>query len=121
MFEDLEASPGTGRHFFMGSRRNIRRLRSKQFSVFVIKILVPDPDPDWMWIPQSLHPDPKFSESGTADGLDRLQKKVSTLIKKKIKFSSYIKKIQSGAAKSYMRKGFLIYEEMRNEEAVSHI
>ncbi len=34
-----------------------------------------------------------------------------TLIKKKIKFSSYI---QSGAvANSYMRKSFLIYEEMR--------
>ncbi len=37
------------------------------------------------------------------------------------------KEIQSGAvAKSYMRKGFVIYEEMRkyfpiNEEAVSHI
>jgi hypothetical protein len=37
------------------------------------------------------------------------------------------KEIQSGAeAKSYMRKGFLIYEEMRKyfsifEEAVSHI
>jgi hypothetical protein len=37
------------------------------------------------------------------------------------------KEIQSGAvAKSYMRKGFLIYEEMRkyfpiHEEAVSHI
>ncbi len=50
-----------------------------------------------------------------------------TLIKKKIKFSSYIKKIQSGAvAKSYMRKGFLIYKEMRKyfpiyEEAFSHI
>ncbi len=61
------------------------------------------------------------------------------LIKNKIKFSSYalIKKenqifliyreSQSGAvAKSYMRKGFLIYEEMRkyfhiNEEAVSYI
>jgi hypothetical protein len=43
----------------------------------------------------------------------------------KIKFSSY-KEIQSGAvAKSYMRKGFLMYEEMRKyfpiyEEAVSH-
>jgi hypothetical protein len=37
-----------------------------------------------------------------------------TLIKKKIKFSSYKRKIQSGTvAKSYMRKGFLIYEEMR--------
>jgi hypothetical protein len=36
----------------------------------------------------------------------------ATLIKKKIKFSSY-REIQSGAvAKSYMRKGFLIYEEM---------
>ena len=32
------------------------------------------------------------------------------------------KEIQSEAvAKSYMRKGFLIYEEMRNDEAVSHI
>jgi hypothetical protein len=38
----------------------------------------------------------------------------STLIKNKIKFSSYIRKFRSGAvAKSYMRKGFLIYEEMR--------
>jgi hypothetical protein len=43
------------------------------------------------------------------------------------KNSSYIRKFQSGAvAKSYMRKGFLIYEEMRKyfpiyEEAVSHI
>jgi hypothetical protein len=50
-----------------------------------------------------------------------------TLIKKKIKFSLIYKEIQSGAvAKSYMRKGFLIYEEMRKyfpiyEEAVSHI
>jgi hypothetical protein len=50
-----------------------------------------------------------------------------TLIKKKIKFSSYIRKFISGAvAKSYMRIGFLIYEEMRKycpiyEEAVSHI
>ncbi len=36
-----------------------------------------------------------------------------TLIKKKIKFSSYNKEIQNGAvAKSYMKKGFLIYEEM---------
>jgi hypothetical protein len=47
----------------------------------------------------------------------------SALIKK---FLIY-KEIQSGAvAKSYMRKGFLIYEEMRkyfpiHEEAVSHI
>jgi hypothetical protein len=50
-----------------------------------------------------------------------------TLIKNKIKFSSYKKEIHTGAvAKSYMRKGFLIYEEMRKylaifEEAVSHI
>jgi hypothetical protein len=51
-----------------------------------------------------------------------------TLLKKKIKFSSYIRRFrQTGAvAKSYMRKGFLIYEEMRKylvifEEAVSHI
>jgi hypothetical protein len=55
-------------------------------------------------------------------------KDYSTLIKKKTKFSSYMyKEIQGGAvAKSYMRKGFLIYEEMRKyfpkyEEAVSHI
>jgi hypothetical protein len=51
----------------------------------------------------------------------------ATLKLKKIKFSSYIKKIQSGAVeKSYMRKGFLIYEEMRKylvifEEAVTHL
>ncbi len=49
-----------------------------------------------------------------------------TLIKKKRKFSSYIR-IQNGAvAKSYIRKGFLIYEEIPkyliiNEEAVSNI
>ncbi len=48
-----------------------------------------------------------------------------TLIKKKIKCSSYIGQSEA-VAKSYMRKGFLIYEEMRKyfpiyEEAVSHI
>jgi len=32
------------------------------------------------------------------------------------------KEIRNGAvAKSYMRKSFLIYDEMRNEEAVNHI
>ncbi len=38
----------------------------------------------------------------------------STLIKKKINFSSYIRKfrVEQLLAKSYMRKGFLIYEEM---------
>ncbi len=47
--------------------------------------------------------------------------------KKEKKIFLIYKEIQSGAvAKSYMRKGFLIYEEMRNyfpiyEEAVSHI
>ncbi len=46
-----------------------------------------------------------------------------TLIKKKTKFSSEEIQMRSGA-KLYMRKGFLIYEEMRkffpiNEEAVS--
>jgi hypothetical protein len=52
---------------------------------------------------------------------------LSTLIKKIIKFSSYIRKFRSGAvAKAYMRKGFLIYEKTRKyfpiyEEAVSHI
>ncbi len=36
----------------------------------------------------------------------------STLIKKKIKSSSYIRKFRE-VAKSYLRKGFLILEEMR--------
>jgi hypothetical protein len=50
----------------------------------------------------------------------------NTLIKKKTQFSSY-KEIQMGlGAKSYMKKGFPIYEEMCKfftiyEEAVSHI
>jgi hypothetical protein len=45
-----------------------------------------------------------------------------TLIKKKIKFSSYIRKIQSGAvAKSYMRKAFLIYEEMRKYFTIQYV
>jgi len=49
------------------------------------------------------------------------------LIKKKTKFSSNIRKIQMGSgAKLYMRKGFLIFEEMRKyfniyEKAVSHL
>jgi hypothetical protein len=35
-------------------------------------------------------------------------------MKNKIKFSSLVKEIQEGAvAKSYVRKGLLIYEEMR--------
>ncbi len=55
---------------------------------------------------------------------------VRSLIKKKINFSPFCtvyKEIQSGAvAKSYMRKGFPIYEELRKyfpiyKEAVSHI
>jgi hypothetical protein len=47
--------------------------------------------------------------------------------KKETKLSSYIRKFRVGSgAKSYMRKGFLIYEEMRKffpiyEKAVSHI
>jgi hypothetical protein len=51
----------------------------------------------------------------------------SSTDKKENKFFLINKDIQSGAvAKSYMRKSFLIYEEMRqyfpiNEEAVSHI
>jgi hypothetical protein len=54
-------------------------------------------------------------------------KSLSTLIKKEIKIFLVYKEIQMGAvAKSYMRKGFLMYEEMRKylviyEEAVSHI
>ncbi len=49
------------------------------------------------------------------------------LIKKKTKFSVIYKDIQMGSgAKSYMRRGFLIYEEMHKffpiyEDAVSHI
>ncbi len=59
-------------------------------------------------------------------GLRGLPERVSlALIKKKIKFSSYIGKFRA-VAKSYMRMGFLIYEEMRKyfpiyEEAVGHI
>jgi hypothetical protein len=52
----------------------------------------------------------------------------NALIKKKTKFSYILyKEVQMGSgAKSYMRKGFLIYEEMHkyftiDEEAVSHI
>jgi hypothetical protein len=42
------------------------------------------------------------------------------LINKKRKFSSYGRKIQTGSvAKSEMRKGFLIFEEMR--KYVSHM
>ncbi len=50
-----------------------------------------------------------------------------TLLKEKIKFSSYIRKFRNGAvAKSYMREGFLIYDEIRkyltiNEEATTYI
>ncbi len=50
-----------------------------------------------------------------------------TLLKKENQIFLLYKEIQSEAvAKSYMRKGFLIYEEMRKyfpiyEEAVSHI
>ncbi len=43
-------------------------------------------------------------------------------LKKKTEIFLIYKEIRMGSvAKSYMRKGFLIYEEMRNEEAVSHI
>ncbi len=50
----------------------------------------------------------------------------TSLIKKENKIFLIYKEIQNGAvAKSYMRKGFLIYEEMSKyltiyEEAVSH-
>jgi hypothetical protein len=50
-----------------------------------------------------------------------------TLLKKKIKFSSFIRKFRNGAvAKSYMREGFLMYEEIRKyltiyKEAVRNI
>jgi hypothetical protein len=48
------------------------------------------------------------------------------MIKNKIKFSSYKRKL-GAVAKSYMKNCFLTYEEMReylvtiNEEVVSHI
>jgi hypothetical protein len=46
--------------------------------------------------------------------------------KKKRKFSPYIGKFSGAVANSYMRKGFLIYDEIRKylviyDEAVSHI
>ncbi len=49
----------------------------------------------------------------------------TALIKKKTKYFSY-KEITGAVAKSYVRHGFLIYEEMRKylvifEEAVSYI
>ncbi len=52
---------------------------------------------------------------------------LTTLIKKKRKCFIIFKEIQMGSvAKTYMRKGFLIYEEMRQYlviygEAVSHV
>jgi hypothetical protein len=53
---------------------------------------------------------------------------VHALIKKKIKFSSYLGKFRVEQLQSHirMRKGFLIYEEMGKyfplyEEAVSHV
>jgi hypothetical protein len=55
---------------------------------------------------------------------ESVRQEVSALIKKKTTFSIY-KEIQMGSgATSYMRKGFLIYEEMRKyltiyEEVVS--
>jgi hypothetical protein len=49
-----------------------------------------------------------------------------TLLKKKCIFSSYIRIFKGSGAKSYMRNGFLIYEEMCKylviyEEAVTHL
>jgi hypothetical protein len=57
----------------------------------------------------------------------RLERRPATLIKKENQIFLIYKEIQNGAvAKSYMRKGFLIYEEMRKyfpiyEEAVGHV
>jgi hypothetical protein len=57
----------------------------------------------------------------------QLQNTMCTLIKKENQTFLIYKEIQMGSgAKSYMRKGFLIYEEMRKffpiyEKAVSHI
>ncbi len=62
---------------------------------------------------------------GRGEGRELNQREYTDRKEKKI-FLIY-KKIQNGAvAKSYMRKGFLIYEEMRKyfiiyEEAVSHL
>jgi hypothetical protein len=46
--------------------------------------------------------------------------------KKENKFSSYIRKFRWDRVQTYLRKSFLVYEEMRkffpiSEEAVSHI
>ncbi len=78
-----------------------------------IPVLHPPPDPR---MTSSRLPEAKFT------ALFQL-----TLIKKKRKFFSIYKDIQNGAvAKSYMRKGFLMYEEMRKyltiyEEGGSHM
>jgi|688.fasta_scaffold1189809_1 hypothetical protein len=64
--------------------------------------------------------------SRTVQSKGSSSKSMGALTKKKIKFASYIG-IQKGAvAKSYMRQGFPIYEEMRKflviyEMAVSYI
>ncbi len=67
-------------------------------------------------------------EKGRRDGEERRREREerSALIKKKRKFSSYIRNSEWSSCKAYMRKDVLIYEEMRKylvlfEEAVNHI
>jgi len=65
-----------------------------------------------------------FQEIGEAS-MEHL-KSNHALIKNKTKFSLYIRKFRWDRVQSYMRKGFLIYEEMREffpiyEEAFNHI
>jgi hypothetical protein len=78
------------------------------------------------------HVEESIEANASASRLGKLPKstengEVSTLIKKKINFFPIYKEIQSGAvAKSCMRKGFPIYEEMGKYfpiymEAVSYI
>jgi hypothetical protein len=65
-------------------------------------------------------PNKLFEEGYCMEGLLKLRSKFFIYI------SSYIRNSEGAVAKSYMRKGFLKYEELRKyfpiyEEAVSHI
>jgi hypothetical protein len=76
--------------------------------------------------PSSPAPSPPQSLSAHRGSHPKVMQSLHT-DKKENKIFLIYREIQSGAvAKSYMRKGFLIYEEMRkyfpiSEEAVSHI
>jgi hypothetical protein len=68
-----------------------------------------------------------MTNGGVMKRLEQLREVAAYTDKKENLIFLIYKEIQSGAvAKSYMRKGFLIYEEMRKyfpiyEEVVSHI